>query len=71
MARQFNKSDRTLKTIKIEEHVHTWLSLLAEKYGSTLSGSIERLIQEHETDIVSLQKDIDRLKRKHLTSTER
>jgi macrodomain Ter protein organizer (MatP/YcbG family) len=56
----------TKATIKIDMEVHAWLSLLAEKYDTTLSGVIYKLVTEHEPEIVQLQSKIEALKQAHL-----
>jgi macrodomain Ter protein organizer (MatP/YcbG family) len=57
----------TKATVKLDPEVHAWLSLLAEKYQTTLSGAIYKLISDHEPDIVRLQSEIDALKQRHLS----
>lgn len=58
---------RTSKaTVKLEPEVHAWLSLLAEKYNTTLSGAIHKLIADNEPEVIRLQNEIESLKHKHL-----
>lgn len=54
-------------TIKIEPEVHAYLSLLAEKYGLTLSGAIYKLISENEPEVIQLQEEIEALKQKRMS----
>ncbi|GEM_PF-1560885 len=49
-------------TIRLDSNVHAWLSLLAEKYGITLSGTIAKLIEAHEPRIIELHDEIEAAK---------
>jgi hypothetical protein len=53
-------------TVKLEPDVHAWLLLLSEKYNTTISGALHKLITEHEPEVVKVQSEIDALKKQRL-----
>lgn len=53
-------SDRTM--VRLDTNVHAWLSLLAEKYETSLSGAIAKLIEAHEPRIIELHDEIEAAK---------
>jgi macrodomain Ter protein organizer (MatP/YcbG family) len=57
-------STKNTVTVKVDAKVHAYLSLLAEKYGMTLSATLYKLISEHEPDVIQLQEEIEALKQK-------
>jgi hypothetical protein len=56
----------SLKSLKIEPEVHAWLLLLSEKYNTTLSGAIRKLVAENEPEIIELQNRLEKIKREAL-----
>lgn len=61
------RAPATKTTVKLDPKAHAWLSLIAEKYETTLSGAIYKLISKYEPEIIELQDQIDALKEKHLS----
>lgn len=64
--RRRTQAKTTKTTVKLDPKAHAWLSLIAEKYETTLSGAIYKLISKYEPEIIELQDQIDALKEKHL-----
>ena len=64
--RRRTKSTTTKTTVKLDPEVHALLTLVAEKYKTTLSGAIHKLITEYKPEIVTLYNEIEALKKKHL-----
>jgi hypothetical protein len=54
------------KMVRLDADVHAWLVLLSERYNTTLSGAIRKLVTEHEPIIIETQNQIDEIKRTRL-----
>lgn len=54
------------KMVRLDADVHAWLVLLSERYNTTLSGAIRKMVVEHEPVIVETQNKLDEMKREML-----
>lgn len=58
------------KLVRLDADVHAWLLLLSEKYQTTLSGVVKKLVTEQEPEIIELQAQINKLKEAALRDTQ-